>query len=181
MKGKALTIAGLCVLAVALALPASIVAAGQPLVQPLHGTFGPFEQDVCGIGGFLETDTISGVAISYENGAVQVDGVLLATIVNPANGKTVERRAAFGGPAGKGIDNGNGTFSVLVRESGMETIFVPNGGPHILTAGEIAFLLTIDSTTGQLVGFEVLQTGGSGPSFDFGTTDVCPFYLSALT
>jgi hypothetical protein len=62
----------------------------------------------------------------------------------------------------------------------METIFVPNGGPHILTAGEIAFLLTFDSTTGEPVGFEVLQSGGSGPSFDFGTTDVCPFYLSAL-
>jgi hypothetical protein len=178
MKAKALTIAGLCTLAVALSFPASGVAATPPTVQHFHFTIGPSASTDCGID-TIETITASGVLTIVGSG-VEVNAYSIEyDDTNPATGKTVIERAAqlqkdtFSSPT----DNGDGTISIFLKSAGMDQLRIPNGPPlSIQSAGEETGILTLNATTFEFVSFEPLSSGGLQSS-----TAYCNVVVSALT
>lgn len=175
MKGKALMIAGLCALAVALALPAAGVAASPGTVDHFHNVFTD-SGNVCGIE-VAETESISGVFTIVGSG-VEVNAYSVQnTWTNPATGKSVEFHAAvlnedtFASPT----VNGDGTISFFLKAAGMEQVKT-NGAPLMVAAGEITSVLTLDATTFDFISFQVLSLGGQSPNVDF-----CPAIVAALT
>jgi hypothetical protein len=180
MKAKALILAGLCGLMVALALPAAGIAASQPTVEPFNSTFGPQPSNLCGIDG-TEVITVSGVNV-YDG---QVwDGInayhFADTFTNPATGKWVEY---VSGVVFKNmfVDNGDGTISLYVWFSGNELIRQSNGGPPIggILAGHTEGVITFDATTGDLISVQSLFSAGPHP--DHSPSQVCDQIVAALT
>lgn len=177
MKAKALTIAGLCGLVLALALPAGGVAATPPAVEHFHNTFGPQPANDCGID-TIETITVSGM-ITIVGSGVELNAYSYESAdTNPATGKTVIERAGvlstdtFSSP----IDNGDGTISIFFKNAGMDQLRVPNGAPLSINAGEQTAVLTLNATTYEFVSFELLSSRGLQSSSDY-----CSVVVSALT
>jgi hypothetical protein len=182
MKAKALMIAGLCGLVAALALPASSVAATPPTVFiPIHFTTS-YDANECGID-VVETLTVNRVFKLGADYANLSAGEYDFKITNPATGKAVEEQIANASASGVGVDNGDGTFSVLTHEAGMVKLSVLNGPLLEVTAGEIDSLITFNDETFELVSLQVLHIGGSGPlpELAFGEGEFCPAIVSALT
>ena len=87
MKAKALAIAGLCGLAVALALPAGVVAA-TPTVTRVKGSEHNPSFNICGLD--LTTDfTFTAVEVVKTSGVSLNAGEFTAVWTNPATGKSI--------------------------------------------------------------------------------------------
>jgi hypothetical protein len=173
MKGKTLTIAAVCTVAVALALPVSGLAATQP-IDHFHDVFTD-STNVCGID-VAETETISG-SLKTTGSGVEINAYTVQnTWTNPATGKSIEFHAAvldkdtFASP----IDNGDGTFSVFTKAAGMIQVKTLNGPPLLTGPGELTGILTYDA--GGFVSFQVLSSGGQSPD-----VDDCSVVVAALT
>src|SRR5438067_13277322 len=128
MKAKALILARLCGLMIALAVPAAGIAASQPTVEPFNFTIGPQPSNLCGIDG---TEVITASGVNVYDGQVwnRINAYHFAdTFTNPATGKWVEY---VSGVVFKFIfvDNGDGTISFYVWFSGNELIRQSNGWP----------------------------------------------------
>jgi hypothetical protein len=179
MRSKAVILAGLFALAVALALPAGGVAANPPTVAPFHSTFGPEPGNLCGIDG---TDLINVFGVNVYDGQVwdRINAYHFSdTFTNPATGKWVEY---VSGNVFKNIvvDNGDGTTSFYIWSSGDELIRQQNGPPiGGNDAGHTESVITFNTTTGAFISFQVLFT--AGPLADHSPSAVCPQIVAALT
>ena len=92
-----------------------------------------------------------------------------------ASGKSMEIRQTGARKASAPIDNGGGTVSVDVTNSGQSSGFkLPNGPPIVLDVGLVEFLVTFDAATGDFVSFEVLRVRGPRPPG-------CALIVAALT
>lgn len=179
MHAKALTLAGLCALAAALALPASGAAGPPPTVQTVHFTSGPYTTSVCGIDNVVETDKQDGVFKTDANGQMSMGGLGEETITNPATGKTVRYHQTGSGTAPSspvGNPNGDGTYTVHFALSGMFKYSSLPGGPLLSGSGHFALDAVLDSSF-NVISIQV-HSGGSTP---FNNTDNCPLIVSALT
>jgi hypothetical protein len=179
MNAKALILAGLCGLMVALALPAAGIAASQPTVEPFNFTFGPQPSTLCGIDG-TEVITASGVNV-YDGQVDRVNAYHFAdTFTNPATGKWVEY---VSGVVFKNmlVDNGDGTISLYAWFSGNELIRQSSGGPPIggILAGHVETVITFDATTGDAISVQFPFSAGPHP--DHSPSQVCDQIVAALT
>jgi len=175
MKAKALTITGLCALAVALAVPAGGVAATPTVTQVKGSDSGTFS--ICGLD--LNYDfSASGVAIVKSSGVSLNAGEFTSIWTNPATGKAIMIHGALMQTNGAPIDNGDGTISIIQSASGTYIVKATNGAPISLSAGTGAVRVTLNATTGELVSLEFLGVAGPhGPSAD----DSCDTLVPALT
>jgi hypothetical protein len=179
MKAKALILAGLCGLAFTLTLPAGGIAANPPTVEPFHFTIGPQPGNLCGIDG---TDLITADGVNVYDGQVwdRINAYHFTdTFTNPVTGKWVEY---VSGVVFKNIfvDNGDGTISFYVWMSGNELIRQSNGPPlGGIDAGETQGVLTIDTTTGEPIGGQLLFLAGPHP--DHSPDAICDQIVAALT
>jgi hypothetical protein len=185
MKAKALILAGLCGLVVALALPASGIAASQPTVEPFNFTVGPFANNLSSWWGCPQdlegTDVITATGVNVYDGQVyRINAYHFTdTFTNPATGKWVEQAS---GTVDKlnFVDNGDGTISEYVWFSGNQLIRQSNGAPIGGTlAGHSEGVLTIDAATGDVIGFQLLQLAGQFP--DQSPDAICGQLVAALT
>jgi hypothetical protein len=173
MKTKALIVTAIG--ALALAIPASGVAASPRTVDHFHHVFTD-SANVCGVQ-VAETEAISGVLTIVGSGVELNAYSIQNTWTNPANGKSVDFHAAvlnedtFASPT----DNGDGTVSFFLKASGMEQVKV-NGALVWLRAGQMTGVLTLKATTFDFVSFRVLGEGGQPPNVDY-----CPVVVAALT
>lgn len=179
MKAKVLTIAGLCGLALALALPAGGLAANPPTVEPFHFTIGPQPGNLCGIDG-TDLITASGVNV-YGQVWDRINAYHYTdTFTNPATGKWVEW---VSGVVFKfnSVDNGDGTTSLYIWFSGNELIRQSNGGPPIggILAGNTETVLIIDNATGDVIGAQFPFSAGPHP--DHSSDAICGQIEAALT
>ena len=178
MHAKALTLAGLCALAAALALHASGAAGTPPTVQPINYTV-TFTTSACGIDNLVETDKFTGVGTTDANGQMSSSGLFEFTITNPANGKAVrfeETGTGTAPSAPEGYPNGDGTYTVHFALSGMFKYSSLPGGPLLSGSGHYAVDAVLDSSF-NVISIQV-HSGGSTP---FNNTDTCPLIVSALT
>jgi hypothetical protein len=175
MKAKALTITGLCALAVALAVPAGGVAATPTVTQVKGSDSGTFS--ICGLD--LNYDfSFSGVAIVKSSGVSLNAGEFTSIWTNPASGKAIMIHGSAAQTNGVPIDNGDGTITLIQSVSGNYLVKDKNGAPISLSAGTGTVRLTINATTGELVSLEFLSGGGPhGPSAD----GSCDTLVPALT
>jgi len=177
MKAKVLSLAGLCGLMVALALPAAGTAA---TVEPFHSTFGPQPSTLCGIQG-TEVTEVFGVNVYDGHVFDRINAYHFAdTFTNPATGEWVEY---VSGVALKNtfVDNGDGTVTLHVWFSGNELIRSSSGGPPIggILAGHTEGTVTFNATTGELVSLQSLFSAGPEP--DHSPAQVCGQIVAALT
>jgi hypothetical protein len=161
MKTNALTLMGLCALAIALALPVGGSAATGPPVVSGHGSFGPFPDNQCGIDG-TTVISISGVTKIDATGATLQHGDVKGTFTSSATGKSIDFHSSETEKTTAPVDNGDGTYSFLLHGSGLiDKVSVPNGPPLDVIAGERDILFTVDAATGEYISLQWLHTGGS--------------------
>jgi hypothetical protein len=175
MKAKALTIAGLCALAVALAIPAGGVAA-TTTVTPFRGSdSGTFS--LCGLD--LNYDFRDAGVFVVKTSAVSLAASQFTSIwTNPASGKSIMLHGAGLQTNGAPIDNGDGTISFVQSSDGTYLVKNTSGPPISLSAGMVTTKVTFDATTGALVSVELLRLAGPhGPSAD----SSCDSIVAALT
>jgi hypothetical protein len=176
MNAKALTLAGLCALALALALPAGGTAA-TPTVTHNKGDFsGTFS--ICGLDlGY--TFSYSGVEIVKTSGVTLDAGEFTSVWTNPATGKAIMIHAGQLGTTGAPIDNGDGTISFIQGGSGTYIVKAANGSLLSLSAGTFGVRVTINATTGDLVSVEPLWL--DGPDSGTPADSSCDTIVAALT
>ena len=156
MKRKLLTLAGLCAVAAALAIPASAAAVG---VYTFHvdqsGTSDDCSFDV------QYHFTANGAFIFKAGGATLQASSFRAVNTNPANGKSVVLQGAGSGSTSAPIDNGDGTTSYLQTISGNSILKDANGAPISSGAGRVVYRVTIDTATGNFISAELLSIAGT--------------------
>ena len=157
MKGKLLTLAGLCTLAVALALPAGGIAATPTVTQVNGSDSGTFS--ICGLD--LTYDfKFSGVEVFKTSGISLNAGAFTSVWTNPATGKSIMIHGASLRMSSAPIDNGDGTISFIGAGNGTYIVKDAHGAPISLQAGRLTARVTFDAATGDLVSVEFLSVAG---------------------
>ncbi len=160
MKAKALILAGLCGLVLALALPVGGVAATPPQVFQFHVTTPPFPDNFCGIDG-TSVVTFTGILKIDASGAATDHTIVRGTFTSSASGKSIVYQNAETEKTTATIDNGDGTVSFVLHGAGLiNKVSVLNGPPLGIFAGERDILFTYDPATDDVT-LTWLHTGGS--------------------
>jgi hypothetical protein len=162
VKAKALVLAGVCGLVLALALPASGPAAASPQVFHLRFTTPPFTDDFngCGIVG-TEVVTFDGILKIDAGGATMDHTIARGTFTSAASGKSIVFQNAELEKTTALVDYGDGTLSFVLHGAGLiNKVSVLNGPPLGMFAGERDILFTFDPATGDET-LQWLHTGGS--------------------
>ena len=175
MKAKLLIFAGLCALAVALAVPASGAAVG---VYPFHGSESNPSFQICGLD--LNADfSFTGVFVVKAGGVSLFPNEFRSVWTNPATGKSLVIQAGNLGVSGPPMDNGDGTVSFISSGSGNYIVKDAHGAPVSLDAGRVVARVTFDATTGQFRSVEFLSINGN--ETDTPADSSCDTIVAALT
>jgi hypothetical protein len=119
-----------------------------------------FTTEVCGID-LNGTMTISGIDWIDASGLYLDPYESTTTYTNPLTGKSIVGVNAGGGKVSAAIDNGDGTISFIISQSGINKISVPDGPPLEIAAGDLIYELTFDAATGEFLSFQLLK--GTAP------------------
>ena len=162
------------------AVGATAAAAAPPVVNGHdHFISDPYPDEWCGIEG-TSVDTVVAHFMEREDGstleAINVTTVFTAT----ESGKSMLIRQTGARRRSAPIDNGDGTYSVIVSNSGQSPGFKLVQGPVLaLDVGLVQLRLTFDAETGEWLGFErgfeVLKEAGQRPVLD------CDAVIAALS
>ena len=155
LKGLAVAVVGVAALAVV--VPA-LVLAGPPVVND-HGSFtdGPYDTNFCGVPG-TETDSVLFHFLQDASGAFVGTEVVKGVFTAAATGKSLELSGANTAKGGL-TDNSDGTATYSERDTGLVLQFkIPNGpvlkdanGKPILGAGILNFSVTFDVASGDVI------------------------------
>jgi hypothetical protein len=159
---RLIVLAGSIALLAALALPASSVA-GKPIVNE-HDNFtsDPYPDNQCGIDG-TSIDTVHDQYRQDASGA-SIENINISTFFTAASsGKSMTIQETEVSKSSAPTDNGDGTFTFIVKDAGLGPKFTFADGTHLLDRGTIGFAITVDST-GEFVSFEVLYQHGQRPA-----------------
>jgi hypothetical protein len=142
-------------LVVALALPAAATAAQ---IGHDHFVSDPYADNWCGIDGTSVDHVVANYTTADESRAsINVVTDFTAT----ASGKTMQIEPRGVRKESPPVDNGNGTYSLILTNAGPSAKFkLPNGAVIGLDVGLIQFDVTFDSATGDFVSFEVVKVAG---------------------
>lgn len=176
MKAKALTIAGLCAVAIALAVPAAGLA-GTATVIPFHGNE-PGSLDLCG----LHLDTtfhFNGVIVMKPSGASINAGEFTSIWTNPATGKSIMVHGSVMFMNGPPVDNGDGTISFIGAGDGAYLVKDTHGAPISIDAGRTTTRVTFDAATGAFLSVQLLSVAGN--QSDTPADSSCDTLVPALT
>ena len=175
MKTKLLIFAGLCALAVALAVPSSGAAVS---VYPFHGSESNPSFQICGLD--LNADfSFSGVTVVKASGVSINAGEFRAVWTNPATGKSIVIHGLIMFMNGAPVDNGDGTTSFVSSGSGAYIVKDAHGAPISLDAGRVVARVTLDATTRQFRWVELLSINGN--QTDTPADSSCDTIVPALT
>jgi hypothetical protein len=160
--------------AAALTATVPALAAAPVINEHFSFTSDPYAQNWCGIEG-TSVDRVVGHFKLDASGAsidnIQSKSLFTAT----ASGESMEIHITGVVKVSAPIDNGDGTFTVIVRNMGARPQFkLPNGPLLVRSAGHGIFGLTFDSSTGEFVSFEVIDLKGPHPAG-------CDIIVAALT
>ena len=147
-------------LTVAAVLPA-LGLAGPPVVQEhVNFTSDPYADSLCGIQGSAVDDVVAQFSL-YESGATLERLNVTTLFTSTATGKSLEIRSVGARRGSAPIDNGDGTYSIIVTNTGPSANFkLPNGPMVWIDVGLVEFLVTFDQATGDFLSFEVLRISG---------------------
>jgi hypothetical protein len=176
MKTRLLTLAGLCVLAVALALPAGGIAASPTVTQVKGGSTGFFS--ICGLDLTYDFE-FAGVEVIKTSGVVLDAGEFRSIWANPATGESIVIHGAQQGTSSAPIDDGDGTVSFVQASNGTYIVKAANGSPITLMAGRFTAKITVDASTGDLVSVQLLSV--DGPHGTPPADSSCDSIVAALT
>jgi hypothetical protein len=157
------------------ALVAASARAGPPLIHE-HANFtsDPYDDNWCGIAG----TSVDRVVAHYKEDAsgAFIETLNVTTVFTATeSGRSMEIRQTGSRRGSAPIDNGDGTVSIVVTNSGQSPGFkLSNGPPIVLDVGLVQFLLTFDAVTGDFISFEVLKVAGPRPPG-------CDLIIAALT
>src|SRR5205814_1537055 len=116
MKARALTIAGLAALALALVVPAAGIAGTPTVISVKASSAGSFS--ICGLDLTYDFKT-SGIEMIRPDGADLSSGEFRTVWTNPATGLGIVIHGAQHGDSGASVDNGDGTVSVIQTSDGL--------------------------------------------------------------
>jgi hypothetical protein len=161
-------------IALAAAVPALGVAAKPVVTDHLNFTSDPYDDSWCGIAG----TSVDRVVVQYKEdatGASMENDSITTLFTATVSGKSMEIRQTGVRKRSAPIDNGDGTFTVVVDNRGLSPAFkLPNGPPIVLDVGLVEFRVTFDSATGDFLSFEVVRERGQRPPG-------CDAIIAALT
>lgn len=149
--------AWLMVAASALALTLAATASSATIGHD-HFTSDPYPDSWCELAGTSVDQVVANYTTADESRAsINV----LTTFTVAATGKQLEIRTTGVRLESAPIDNGDGTFSLIITNAGQSPKFkVPNGPTIGLDVGLIVFDVTFDDVTGDFVSFEVVRIAG---------------------
>jgi hypothetical protein len=147
--------------AVALALAATLPAA---TIGHDHFMSDPYPDSWCSLAGTSVDRVVANYTTTDESRAsINV----LTTFTVTATGKQLEIRSTGVRKESAPIDNGDGTYSLILTNAGQSPKFKLPKGPVIgLDVGLIMFDVTFDTATGDFVSFSVLRVEGQRPALD---------------
>ena len=177
MKAKLLTFAGLCILAVTLAVTASGAAV---TVVPFHYSESNPSFPICGLDVKADFST-TGVLVFKSSGASINAGEFTAVWTNPSTGKSIVIHGANMFMNSAPIDNGDGTISFVGSASGTYIVKAAHGAPLSVSAGRFVARVTFDATTGNLISVELLSVDGSPAPVNPPADSSCDSIVAALT
>lgn len=173
---KLIPFAGLCMLIVALVVPASGAAGTAPSVEHFHFTSDAYDANICGID-VTGVDTVSGMFLLSASGASINAAEVTTVYTNPTSGKSITFMSAGVAKQSAPVDNGDGTSSVVATVNGPSPKVSQLNGPPLngIDTGSITFLVTFDTATGEFITFDVLSIKGPRPIVG------CDLFVAALT
>jgi hypothetical protein len=171
---RQLFVAVAATIVVAAAVSALGLAAKPVVNEHVNFTSDPYADNWCGLDG----TSVDRVVAHFKEDA---SGASLETLnvttffTATASGKSMEIRQTGARRVSAPTDNGDGTVSVIVTNSGLSPGFkLLNGPPIVLDVGLVEFRVTFDAATGEFVSFEVLRERGQRPPG-------CALIVAALT
>jgi hypothetical protein len=180
-----------CALASGAAFVASVVLAGAAAAEPpvherFHDEFTDTIEDYCGVPGLtVQTDgVVDGSVLIHSNPARFMDHLRGSWVdTNPANGKSISGSFTTMRRAMEGVDNGDGTLTVLFLLTGNDVTYGPDGKAIARDPGQIRVELLIDHngtpsdpSDDEIIGFVRVVKESTGRTDDF-----CAAALAALT
>lgn len=177
MKAKLLTVAGLCAVAIAVAVPASGAAV---TVYPFHLSESNPSFPICGLNVKADFST-TGVLVFKPSGASISAGEFTAVWTNPATGKSIVIHGASMFMNSAPIDNGDGTISFVGSSGGTYVVKNAHGAPLSVSAGRFVARATFNATTGDLISVELLSVDGSPAPVNPPADSSCDTIVPALT
>ncbi len=155
------------VMVIAVAFAALVPAlgfAGPPVVQEhFNFTSDSYDDGWCGIAGV----SVDRVVVQYSEDAsgASIERINVKTLFTAmASGKSMQIHQAGARKASAPIDNRDGTYSIILQNTGPSPKFkLPNGPVLVMDVGLIEFRITFDSATGEFLSFEVLREKGQRP------------------
>jgi hypothetical protein len=158
---KLIVLAGTIALLGALAFPAAGIA-GKPIISE-HDNFtsDPYPDGWCGIAG-TSVDVVHDQYREDASGA-SIENVNITTYFTAASsGKSMTIQSSGVHQQNTPTDNGDGTFTFILANSGIGPKFTFADGTRLLDRGTIGFALTVDSND-EFVSFDVLYQHGQRP------------------
>jgi hypothetical protein len=154
----------LAVLGVVAVLPALAAAAPPVFREHVHFTSEPYAENLCEIPGTAVDEVVASFTL-YESGATLERLNVLTVFTATASGKSVEIRSTGARRVTAPLDNGDGTYSIIARNTGPSPIFkLPNGPTIVLDVGLVEFRITFDSGTDEFLSFDVVRVEGPRPA-----------------
>jgi hypothetical protein len=161
MKRIIVLVAAIVVLG-ALAVPATGIA-DRPVVNE-HDNFtsDPYPDDQCGIAG-TSVDMVHDQFKQDASGA-SIENINIKTLfVATASGKSMTIQTSEVSKTGAPVDNGDGTFTTIVRNAGLSPKFTFQDGTHVIDVGAVGFEIVRDAN-GEFLSFELLYQHGQRPA-----------------
>jgi len=158
---RLIVLAGTIALLGALVFPAAGIA-GKPVVNE-HDNFtsDPYPDGWCGIDG-TSIDVVHDQYRQDASGA-SIENVNITTYFTATStGKSMTIQSSGVHQQNTPIDNGDGTFTFILANSGIGPKFTFADGTHLLDRGTVGFALTVDSND-EFVSFDVLYQHGQRP------------------
>jgi hypothetical protein len=163
LKLRQLFVALAVTIVIVTAVPALGLAATPIIHEHFNFTSDPYDDNLCGIDG----TSVDRVVVQYSEDAsgASIENVNVKTLfAATASGKSLEIQSAGARRASAPIDNGDGTYSIILQNTGPSPKFkLPNGPPLVMDVGLVEFRITFDSATDEFVSFEVLRVKGQRP------------------
>jgi hypothetical protein len=138
--------------------------ASATVIGHAHLTSDPYPDSWCGLTG-TSVDKVVANYTTVDESRASIS--VLTTFTVTATGKQLEIRSTGVRKESAPIDNGDGTYSLILSNAGQSAGFkVPNGPVVGLDVGLIMFEVTFDTVTGDFISFTELREAGQRPALD---------------
>ena len=139
-------------------------AASAAVIGHAQLTSDPYPDSWCGLVG-TSVDKVVANFTTVDESRASINVATTFTVA--ATGKQLEIRSTGVRKEDTPIDNGDGTYSLILTNAGQSAGFkLPNGPVVGLDVGLIMFDVTFDTATGDFISFIQLRVAGQRPALD---------------